>query len=370
MLYLCPTESGLQASSNTSTILQSTVVSSNLEMRAWTRQRRGAARASLELSIIAKPADPEPSSGDVLIRVSHVALQFSSESLFKLLPVLPLASPPVPELEFSGTIVAAGNATDADVRDTGTRVIAFCTIGDMSLGRGALAEYVRVPGGNATRLPEDADMAAMAGVLGSGSTALKMLRVGGVRAGSRVLVNGASGSVGSVLVQLCKRRGVHVVAVASGGNEEMVRGLGADEFIDYRKHEPLLPDHLASTYGGRPFDFVLDCVGLQALYTNSPSYLKPNGAVINIGSMEGVGATLWNWTMNTWCPTYLGGIPRRYIMFPTPPTKDDALVLVKMVEEGELRVAVDSVFQMGDAIQAYERVATRRAKGRVVIKVQ
>lgn len=57
-------------------------------------------------------------------------------------------------------------------------------------------------------------------------------------------------------------------------------------------------------------------------------------------------------------------------MFPTPPTKDDALVLVKMVEEGELRVAVDSVFQMGDAIQAYERVATRRAKGRVVIKVQ
>ncbi|KAK1820046.1 zinc ion binding [Friedmanniomyces endolithicus] len=340
-------------------------------MRAWTRQRRGAARAALELSSShPRPADPESSSSDVLIRISHVALQFSSESLFKLLPVLPFTPPPVPELEFSGTIVAAGNAAAADVRDIGTRVIAFCTIGDMILGRGALAEYVRVPSGNATRLQEDADMAAMAGVLGSGSTALKMLRVGGVRARSRVLVNGASGSVGSVLVQLCKRRGVHVVAVASGGNEEMVRGLGADEFIDYRKHEPLLPDHLASTYGEQQFDFVLDCVGLQALYINSPSYLKPDGAVINIGGMEGVGATLWSSIMNTWCPTWLGGVPRRYAFFTTVPTQDDALVLVKMVEEGELKAAVDSVFEMEDAIQAYERVATRRARGRVVVKVQ
>ncbi len=57
-------------------------------------------------------------------------------------------------------------------------------------------------------------------------------------------------------------------------------------------------------------------------------------------------------------------------MFPTSPIKDDALVLVKMVEEGELKVAVDSVFEMEDAIQAYERVSTRRARGRVVVKVQ
>ncbi|KAK0268853.1 zinc ion binding [Friedmanniomyces endolithicus] len=338
-------------------------------MRAWTRRRRGAARAALELSIIAKPANPEPASSDVLIRVSHVALQFSSEGLFKLLPVLPFTYPPVPELEFSGTIVAAGDAAAADVRDTGTRVIAFVSIPDMILGRGALAEYVRVPSGNATRLAEDADMVAMAGVLGSGSTALKMLRVGGVRAGSRVLVNGASGSVGSLLVQLCKRRGVHVVAVASGGNEELVRGLGADEFIDYRMSNPL-PDYLGPNYGNEPFDFVLDCVGLQALYTHSPSYLKPHGAVINVGSMEGVAATLWNWTTNTWCPIWLGGIPRQYIMFPTPPTKDDALMLVKMVEEGELKVAVDSVFEMEDAVQAYERVATKRARGRAVIRVE
>lgn len=97
-------------------------------------------------------------------------------------------------------------------------------------GQGALAEYVRIPSGQAARLPEGVvDMVAMGGVLGSGSTALKMVRTGGVGEGHRVLVNGASGSVGKVLVQVCKMSGARVVGVASGGNEEMVRGLGADE---------------------------------------------------------------------------------------------------------------------------------------------
>jgi NADPH:quinone reductase-like Zn-dependent oxidoreductase len=96
-------------------------------------------------------------------------------------------------------------------------------------GRGALVEYVQIPSSQASRLPEGSDMVAMGGVLGSGSTALKMARMGGVKEGHRVLVNGASGSVGKVLMQVCKMRGAKVVGVASGGNEEMVRGLGADE---------------------------------------------------------------------------------------------------------------------------------------------
>jgi len=88
---------------------------------------------------------------------------------------------------------------------------------------------VRISSSQAARLSEGSDMVAMGGVNGSGSTALKMARVGGVREAHRVLVNGASGSVGKVLVQVCKMRGATVVGVASGGNEEMVRGLGADE---------------------------------------------------------------------------------------------------------------------------------------------
>jgi NADPH:quinone reductase-like Zn-dependent oxidoreductase len=200
-------------------------------MHAWLRQRRGPARTSLELATsYPTPSLPSASSAEVLIRVSHVALQFSSEVLFKTLPVIPFTAPSIPELEFTGTVVAAGSAASSDVREVGTRVVAYQNIPDMVLfGRGALVEYVRIPSSQAARLPEGSDMVAMGGVLGSGSTALKMARTGGVKEDHRVLVNGASGSVGKVLLQICKMRGAKVVGVASGGNEEMVRGLGADE---------------------------------------------------------------------------------------------------------------------------------------------
>ncbi|CAD6568584.1 MAG: zinc ion binding [Tremellales sp. Tagirdzhanova-0007] len=325
------------------------------KMSAWIRRRRGAARTSLELATSCpSPSLPGASSADVVIRVSHVALQYNSELLFKILPVIPYVTPPIPELEFTGTVVASGSAASLDVREVGTRVVAYQKIPDWVLfGRGALVEYVRVPSSQAAQLPELSDMAAMSGVLGSGSTALKIAR---------------TGSVGKLLVQVCKMRGAKVVGIASGGNEDMVRGLGADESVDYRKHDPL-PAYLALRYAEEPFDFILDCVGLRDLYVHSPAYLQPDGMVISIGSMEGVGAFLRNWFFNTWWPVWLGGVPRRYVTFSTPPTKDDALVLIKMVEEDKLRVSVDSIFSMEDAISAYERLATKRARGRVIVKV-
>ncbi|KAK4234098.1 hypothetical protein C8A03DRAFT_38140 [Achaetomium macrosporum] len=344
-------------------------------MRAWVRRRRGPASTALELSTnIPTPTVPQgPSSSDVLIRVSHVSLQFSSEMTMKLLPAsLPplITGPWIPELELSGEVVAAGEGAPAEVRTPGTHVIAFQSIPSVIAGRGVLAEYVRLPGGNVARIDASVvDMAAASGINGAGSTALKMIRTAGVHEGHTVLVNGASGSVGSVLVQLCKLRGARVVGVASGGNEEMVRSLGVDEFIDYRKHDPL-PAYLEQHYGDKPFDFVLDCVGSQALFVHSPAYLKPEGAVINIGALESFSRTAFNVLLNRWLPTWLGGVPRRYVMFSTPPRRDDAVYVARLVEEGRLRVPVDSVFDMEDAVRAYERIATKRARGKVVVKVR
>jgi NADPH:quinone reductase-like Zn-dependent oxidoreductase len=124
--------------------------------------------------------------------------------------------------------------------------------------------------------------------------------------------------------------------------------------VDYRAVEPL-PNYLATTYSERPFDVILDTVGIQALYEQSPAYLKPNGVYINVGAFEGVLWTLWCWAKNTLWPSFLGGTPRRYAMFSTVPNGQTAERLAEMVKEGKLRVVVDSVFKMEDVLEVSPR---------------
>jgi len=139
------------------------------------------------------------------------------------------------------------------------------------------------------------------------------------------------------------------------------------QFIDYRKHEPL-PAYLAQQYGGRPFDFVLDCVGPQALFANTPAYLKASGTVVNIGALEGAFVTISNALLNSWLPTWLGGVPCRYVTISSSPLHDDAVYLAHLIQEGRLCIPVDSVFDMEDVVSAYERIVTKRACGKVVVK--
>lgn len=343
-------------------------------MRAWVRTKRGLPKNTLELaSDIPTPASPAgSSSSDVVIRVSHVALQFNSEFFLNVLPSVPCLGSRiwVPELEFSGEVVAAGSNAPPEVRDVGTRVAAFQTIAGLALGYGVLAEYVRLPGTQAAPLPESVDFVQASGVVGAGCTALKLLRKSGVKQGQRVLVNGASGSVGSVLIQMLKLRGIHVVGIASGHNEATVRGWGADEFVDYRAHGESLPAFLKETYGANPFNFIMDCAGTQALFAGSPGYLMPEGALLNIGALEGMFKTTGNLLSNLFRPAWLGGVPRRYIFFSSPPLHDDAVILAQLMGVGKLKIPIDSVFDMKDLLASYERVATKRARGKVVINVR
>lgn len=92
--------------------------------------------------------------------------------------------------------------------------------------------------------------------------------------------------------------------------------------------------------------------------------------MVNIGSHDGMGVLFLNVLLNTYLPTWLGGVPRRYIMFGKPPTREETIYIVRLIEEGRLRIPVDSVFDMEDAVQAYERIASKRARGKVVIKVR
>ena len=139
--------------------------------------------------------------------------------------------------------------------------------------------------------------------------------------------------------------------------------------MDYKKHDSLV-DYLASAFESQPFDSILDCVGSQALYENSPRYLRPDGPVLNIGALEvGVFTQLYRWLMNTWRPTWLGGVPRRYIMFSNPGSIPDALTLVEMVNQGKLTILLDSEWAMEDLMKGYQRAISKRATGKVLIRI-
>ncbi|KAH7109322.1 hypothetical protein B0J13DRAFT_591270 [Dactylonectria estremocensis] len=339
-------------------------------MRAWVRQHRGHYKSSLKLvDSIPTPPIPGPDSSDVIVRVSYVALEFSIAHFMGVFPTLPFAPPLVPELCVSGTVAVAGGKAPEELRQPGTRALAMTDPMSMLFrGTGALKEYMRLPEAYVVPLSEPStyvgehdagehlvlSLAQGAGLISNGSAALATVRAAKVRSGQRVLVNGASGSVGHIAAQLCRARGAFVVGVASGANEALVRGYGIDEFVDYKKHASL-PDYLASAFGSQPFDSILDCVGSQALYANSPRYLRPGGPLVNIGAFDmgdGILRQMVRWFMNSWCPTWLGGIPRPYILFSNTPNIHQVLTLVEMVEQGRLKLILDSEFAMENLIKA------------------
>lgn len=199
-------------------------------MRAWLRPTRGPAATSLVLSTTQPTPTVAPNSADVLVRVSYAALQFSGEWALQALPVIPGAPPRIPELEFSGVVAAAGSLAPPELREIGAPVVAAYSVPSFILfGNGAMADYVKMPASQMVRLPANFDMKTASCMVGCGSTALKMAGAAVVSHGDRVLVNGTSSSVGSVLVQVCKLKGAMVVGTASGRNEELVRGLGVNE---------------------------------------------------------------------------------------------------------------------------------------------
>lgn len=195
-------------------------------MRAWTYASRGTPRSVLSLSNIAPPTAPTSSS--VLIRVSHCALNPAGHVMMSLMPHIPYLSPThsIPELDFAGEVIAVGAEATLTA---GSRVFGRMAQADLMAGRGSLAEYVTVKEVDVVVVPEGMKMEEASGMLTTGLTAAQMLKVAGVKSGERVLINGASGGVGMMVVQIAKAMGLRVVGVCSGTNADIVKELGADD---------------------------------------------------------------------------------------------------------------------------------------------
>ena len=203
-------------------------------IRAWVHSRAGPPSTVLSLS----PDVPTPTikqPNDILVHISHAALNPGGSIMMQLCPFFFRSKPAIPELDFSGSLVAAGSAA----LESGRLAIGDVVFGSVGVGNhikggsGALAEFVVVPAANVAKKPASHVTEAEAAGLGvAGCTAVALMDKAELQNGNSVLVNGASGGIGSMVVQMARDTvgtNGRVVGICSGGNADMVRELGADE---------------------------------------------------------------------------------------------------------------------------------------------
>ncbi|KAG8423002.1 zinc ion binding [Metarhizium acridum] len=299
-----------------------------------------------------------------------------------LIPAFLRAATCTPEMDLSGTVTDTWHPDGGGSRFArGDKVVAMVPASHaLTTGTGALAEYVAIPAKYAVRKPDNVSFADAAGCLLAGMTAAQLVADAALKPGRSVLVVAASGGIGTMVVQMARNAvgaGGRVVGVCSGANEDVVRGLGADDVVDYTQHADLAA-HLEAAFASAPFDAVVDTLGFQALYARSPSYLVPGGVYCSVGikppsfGVPDFLRAVVQMKLNEWWPVtrWLGGVgrPRKGVSMMSP-TREDREGIVGMLARGELRVVRDSVWAFADADKAYEKLGGRHATGKILVRV-
>ena len=250
------------------------------------------------------------------------------------------------------------------VEAVGKEVTQFKPGDDVFGGKsGALAEYLCVPadGGLALK-PANVTFEQAAGVQIAGCTALQALRDSGkVQAGQKVLINGASGGVGTFAVQIAKTMGAHVTGVCSTKNVELVRSLGADQVIDYTKED--------FTKSSERYDMILDNVGTQPL-SGFRQVLKPKGIYVMIGAGgpdEGgligpMGRLIQASLMSPFISQKMG-------MMMAKVSQSDLKALADLMQAGKVTPIIDRTYPLSEVREAMRYLETGRVRGKVIVAI-
>lgn len=309
----------------------------------------------LELKEVAKPA---PKDGEVLIEVRATTVT-SGDARMRALRVPPgfgllarlavgISGPRKRILgaELSGVVAAVGkNVTRFEVGDP--------VFGMPGLDLGCYAEYRAIPeGGRLARKPANLTFEEAAAMCFGGVTALNFLQWGKLQRGERLLVNGASGAVGTAAIQLAKHFGAHVTGVCSAANLELVRSLGADAVIDYTRED--------FTRNGETYDLIMDTAG-TAPASRSRGSLNPGGRLLAVlGGFYGMLAAPWfNLTTG-----------KRVIAGTAGGRAEDVRLLAELAETGKYRPVIDRTYPLERIAEAHAYVDEGHKKGNVVITVK
>jgi len=227
---------------------------------------------------------------------------------------------------------------------------------------GSLAEYVRGTS-QSFLVPKPARLTfeQAAAVPMAGTTALQGLRdKGQIKPGQKVLINGASGGVGTFAVQIAKAFGAHVTAVCSTRNVEQAGSLGADEVIDYTKED--------FTRGGKRYDLILD-VAASGPLSSRRRVLEPSGILVGVGAADtryGM-ASLLAGLVETAVVSRFG--KQKMPFFLAKNSKEDLMVLTELIETGKIRPVIDRTYPLRETAEAIRYLETGHARAKVVITV-
>lgn len=337
-------------------------------MKAIVQDRYGPAE-TLTLAEVDRPA---PAADEVLVRVEAAALNAYDWHVMRGDPWLARAAwgRPAPRArirgrDFAGRVEAVG----ADVTQVrpGDRV--FGDLGDAS---GALAEYVCVPGNLVAPQPANLTPQQAAALPLAGVTALMGLSdVGGVEPGHRVLINGASGGVGTLAVQLAKALGASVTAVCSTRNVDLVRSLGADHVIDYTRTDFTRAGsaRTGSARDPRRYDLVFDLVGNRSL-TALRRVLTPTGTlVLSGGGVYRGGSIIGPLGLLTRGRLLAPFVRHRIAVLTATPSRQHLDTLRAHAEAGRLTPVIDRTYPLHEVPTALGYLEGEHARAKVVITV-
>ncbi len=311
---------------------------------------------------VLKPAEiekPVAAEGELLVRVLACSVNPGDwdvlhGSPYVLRPVAGLRRPKNPVL---------GLAVAGRVEASGAKVTGFRPGDEVyaGIGKGGFAEYARVPEAAAAPKPSNLTFDQAAAVPVAGVTALQGLRdVGRVEAGQQVLINGASGGVGTFAVQIARLLGAEVTGVCSTANIDLVRSLGADHVVDYTRDD--------FTAGESRYDVILDNVGNRSL-ADCRRALKPRGVLIpnsNKGGSRWIGSFLARAIGALVLSPF---VSQRLRPFAATESGEDLAALTELIEAGNVTPVVDRTFPLGETAKALAYYGEGHARGKVVITV-
>ena len=227
--------------------------------------------------------------------------------------------------------------------------------------RGTLAEYITIRrDGTVLTKPGGLTFEQAASVPVAAFTALQALRdKGRVQAGHKVLVNGASGGVGTFAVQLAKVFGAEVTGVCSTANVELVASIGADRVIDYTRED--------FTRAGKQYDLVIDIAGNRTL-AETRRVLAPKGVLVAVGGPDKgrwIGPLGRSVRMMLLSPA----VSQRMVSFLARQNKADLAVLRELLQTGKITPVIDRTYPLAEAAEAIRYLETGHARGKVAITV-